>query len=254
MKKVLILLLISCASIITPRSIPVIRDDQDKIEEPLPHPAKPKQIETIYLDKEKLPSSLRLAIRGIGGQGNLFFGRVLSEVAMRTPYQEAHIVKGDTHGMAQLGGPVISTFSCGAVFSPVLAPQSADVLVVMELSEVLRPGFLELLKPGRTIILNNFTALPSTATKEDYPTSEEIDKILQGYKVIKINANKLAYDIGDKSGRAANVVVVGLLSTIEPFNNIPAQIWQNAILALSPNDFTKSMNLLAFETGAIYLK
>ena len=232
----------------------VIAEEEEKTEDTLPPMPKPEVIADIPIDKNKLPSSLRLAIRGIGGQGNLFFGRVLSEVAMRTPYAETHIVKGDTHGMAQLGGPVISTFSCGDVFSPVLAPQSADVLVVMELSEVLRPGFLELLKPGRTIILNNFTALPSTATKEDYPTSEEIDKILQGYKVIKINANKLAYDIGDKSGRAANVVVVGLLSTIEPFNNIPAQIWQNAILALSPNDFTKSMNLLAFETGAIYLK
>ncbi|MFQ5653004.1 MAG: thiamine pyrophosphate-dependent enzyme, partial [bacterium] len=102
---------------------------------------------TDAVSRDVLPESLRVAIRGIGGQGNLFFGRVLSEVALRTPYAETHIVKGDTHGMAQLGGSVISTFACGKVDSPIPAPSSVDVLVAMEVGEVLRPGFLELLKP-----------------------------------------------------------------------------------------------------------
>jgi indolepyruvate ferredoxin oxidoreductase alpha subunit len=94
--------------------------------------------------------------------------------------------------MAQLGGSVISTFSCGDVTSSVLVPNSADVLVVMEMSEVLRPGFLELLKPGGTIILNNFTAMPVTAEKDDYPPESEIIKALDDYKVIQVDANELA--------------------------------------------------------------
>ena len=227
----------------------IYSDQKEKIKDDLPRLPKPEAIEEVQVDKELLPKSLRAAIRGIGGQGNLFFGKVLSEVALLTPYSETHIVKGDTHGMAQLGGSVISAFSCGDVHSPVLAPNSVDVLVGMEASEVLRPGFLELLKPGGTVIINDFIALPANVKREDYPSFQEIEKVLDGYKVLKIDASRLAAEIGDKFGRTANVVVIGLLSTIEPFNHIPEQIWQAALYSVSPNDFTKSINNLAFKKG-----
>jgi len=203
----------------------------------------------VKMDKSKLPESLKIAIRGIGGQGNLFFGKVLTEVAMRTPYADTHIIKGDTLGMAQLGGSVISTFSCGNVFSSNLAPHSTDVLVVMEQSEVLRPGFIDLLKPDGTIILNKFSALPINAKKEDYPNIKSIKKVLNQYKIININANQIALDMNDKSGISTNVIIIGLLSMIDPFSKIPTEIWQSAILELSPNDFFKSMNLSAYFRG-----
>ena len=203
----------------------------------------------VKMDISKLPESLKIAIRGIGGQGNLFFGKVLTEVAMRTPYAETHIIKGDTLGMAQLGGSVISTFSCGNVFSSNLAPHSTDVLVVMEQSEVLRPGFIDLLKLDGTIILNEFSALPINAKKEDYPKIKSIKKVLNQYKIININANQIALDMNDKSGISTNVIIIGLLSMIDPFSKIPTEIWQSAILELSPNDFFKSMNLSAYFRG-----
>lgn len=203
----------------------------------------------VKMDKSKLPESLKIAIRGIGGQGNLFFGKVLTEVAMRTPYAETHIIKGDTLGMAQLGGSVISTFSCGNVFSSNLAPHSTDVLVVMEQSEVLRPGFIDLLKPDGTIILNEFSALPINAKKEDYPKIKSIKKVLNQYKIININANQIALDMNDKSGISTNVIIIGLLSMIDPFSKIPTEIWQSSILELSPNDYFKSMNLSAYFRG-----
>lgn len=226
----------------------------EKIKTSVPRLPKPEKVETITVSKNKLPESLRVAIRGIGGQGNLFFGRVLSKVAMQTPYSETHIVKGDTHGMAQLGGSVISTFSCGKVFSPILAPNSADVLVVMEVSEVLRPGFLGLLKSNGTIIFNTFTALPVNTKREDYPSLADIEKALERYNVIKIDANKIVNNLGDKLGRTANVVVLGLLSTIKPFNNIPEQIWVSALMSVSQSDYIKSANLKAFKCGRDFKK
>jgi indolepyruvate ferredoxin oxidoreductase alpha subunit len=200
----------------------------------------------------QLPDILRVAIRGIGGQGNLFFNRVLSEVAMATPYAKTHIVKGDTHGMAQLGGPVISTFGCGNVHSPIAAPLSSDMLIGMEYSEVLRPGFLELLKPGGTIILNEFAAIPIGVKKKEYPSMAAIEKILKPYNVIKIDANKLATELGDKTGATANTIVLGLLSTIAPFDSIPSAIWQSALMKLSPTDSIKSANQIAFNAGRDY--
>ena len=200
-------------------------------------------------DKWELPESLRIAIRGIGGQGNLFFGKVLSEVILRTPFKESNIIKGDTHGMAQLGGPVISTFGCGKVYSPILAPGTVDVLIVMEISEILRPDFINLLKPNGTIIFNNLSIIPSSTKKGDYPDINKIYDAFRNFKIIKIDANKIAYDLGDKSSKTANVVVLGLLSTIEPFNNIPEKIWLSALMAISPNKFIKAANKLSFEAG-----
>jgi len=207
------------------------------------------EIGILATEKEKLADSMRLAIRGIGGQGNLFFGKALSEVVLRTPYSESNIVKGDTHGMAQLGGPVISTFSCGSVYSPVLAPGSVDVLIVMEISEVLRPGFLELLKPNGTILFNNFLVLPVAMKREDYPDVDKIFDALKEYHVIKIDANKIAYGLGDINGKTANVVVLGLLSSIAPFNSIPENVWLSALMAISPDDYIKATNKLSFEAG-----
>ncbi|MDP6033941.1 MAG: 2-oxoacid:acceptor oxidoreductase family protein, partial [Candidatus Marinimicrobia bacterium] len=209
----------------------------------------PQFTKPVKVDKSKLPESLKIAIRGIGGQGNLFFGKVLTDVAMKTPYADTHIIKGDTLGMAQLGGSVISTFSCGKVFSSNLAPHSADVLVVMEQSEVLRPGFLELLKPDGIIILNEYSALPINAKKEEYPEIESIQNVLDQYKIINVNAHQIALDMNDSSGISTNVIIIGLLSKINPFSQIPNEIWQEAILELSPNDLIKTINLSGYNQG-----
>ena len=243
-----------CKQICPFGAIELIDDDANQVKAALPPIREIAEFNSVEIDQSKLPTSLRLAIRGIGGQGNLFFGKVLASMMLKTPYADKHIIKGDTHGMAQLGGPVISTFSCGDVYSPVLAPGSADVLVVMEASEILRPGFLELLKADGTIIFNTFKALPPKTKQSQYPKIKDIEEIIKKYNVIKIDANKIAYELGDKGGRTANVVVLGLLSTIEPFNNIPEEIWLETLMGLSPNKFIKSANKTAFTGGRNYDK
>ncbi|HJN05965.1 MAG TPA: 2-oxoacid:acceptor oxidoreductase family protein [Bacteroidales bacterium] len=213
-----------------------------------------KNKQHVKMNMDQIPNSLRLAIRGIGGQGNLFFGKVLAEVTLRTPFIETNIVKGDTHGMAQLGGAVLSTFSCGDVFSPVLANNSADALVVMEISEILRPGFLNLLKKDGTIIINNFSVLPINTKKEEYPKLAEIEKALEDFTVIKVDANQLVFEMGDLLGKSANVLILGVLSSVVPFNLIPVQIWIDALSFISTNETVKSQNKLAFDKGRKYLQ
>ncbi|HQI44652.1 MAG TPA: 2-oxoacid:acceptor oxidoreductase family protein, partial [Bacteroidales bacterium] len=227
----------------------IIFDEHPTEKNTFPELKKLPETKTTELTHADLPESLRVAIRGIGGQGNLFFGKILSEVILKTSFAKTNIIKGDTHGMAQLGGPVISTFSCGNVSSPILAPGSADVLIVMEISEVLRPDFLDLLKPNGTIIFNNCQVLPVNIKKEAYPDMQQIYETLKEYKLIKIDANKIAMELGDSSAKTANVVVLGLLSTINPFNKIPEEIWLNALLSISSGDVIKAINKQSFEAG-----
>jgi indolepyruvate ferredoxin oxidoreductase alpha subunit len=212
-------------------------------------PEAPADIPVLSPDLSELPEKLAVAIRGVGGQGNLFFGRVLTKLAFLAGYGDTNVVKGETHGMAQMGGPVISTFSCGNVCSPNLLPGTADCLVSMELSEVLRPGFIDMLKPGGTVLLAQTRVYPYGVDEESYPTREQILAPLANYNVVEVDVLKEALALGDESGRSANVVMMGALSTLAPFSDFPREIWLQAIKNVSPNPAIWNANYAAFSAG-----
>ncbi len=209
----------------------------------------PPAIPSAVVDKDALPQNMTLAIRGVGGQGNLFFGRVLTQLAFLAGYGDQNIVKGETHGMAQMGGPVISTFSCGKVYSPVLMPGKADCLIAMEMSELLRPGFLELLKPGGTLLAARTTVVPQSITADQYPDLDQIKKATDGYHLIELDVLAKAMEIGDTSGRIANVVMMGALSKIAPFDRIPEAFWLQALQEVTPVAALWGANYQAFIQG-----
>lgn len=196
-----------------------------------------------------LPAFLSVAVRGVGGQGNLFFGRVLTQLAYLLGYDQQNIVKGETHGMAQMGGPVISTFACGAVHSPVLMPGTSQCLVCMERSEVFRPGFLDMLRPGGTIVMADTAIVPPLFKAENYPSVEAVRQALTGYKVIDVDVLGTALGLGDPTGRSANVVMIGVLSTVAPFDSFPDEYWLQALKNVSPKPAVWQANYAAFLAG-----
>lgn len=212
-------------------------------------PAAPESVETPDLSSLTLPEKIAVAIRGVGGQGNLFFGRVLTQLAFLAGYDDTNVVKGETHGMAQMGGPVISTFSCGKVCSPILLPGTADCLVSMEQSEVLRPGFLDMLRPDGTILLAGTQVLPYGAGREDYPSAEALSAALDGYNVVHLDVLGKAMDLGDTVGRSANVVMIGAMSTLGPWKEFPAELWLAALQKVSPTPAIWAANYAAFNAG-----
>jgi indolepyruvate ferredoxin oxidoreductase alpha subunit len=110
------------------------------------------------------------------------------------------------------------------------------------------------LKPGGTIIMNTFKVVPAAVKVEDYPTLSDIKEMLKDYYLITIDANEIAASIGDKAGRSANAVVLGLLSSIEPFYAIPLETWVSALMAISRKDLEKSLNYKALKAGREYRK
>jgi indolepyruvate ferredoxin oxidoreductase alpha subunit len=214
----------------------------------------PRELEIPDLSRVDIPARLSLAIRGVGGQGNLFFGSVMSQLAFLAGYGEKNIIKGETHGMAQMGGPVISTFACGDVNSPVLLPGQADCLIVMEKSEILRPGFLEMLKPDGTILLAQTKILPLGLPEDQYPTDAQIHESLTGYHVVKVDVLGKSLELGDRTGRTANVVMMGILSTVPPFNVFPPEMWLNALKKAKSKPAVWAMNYAAYHAGREYAK
>lgn len=202
------------------------------------------------LEKGNRPESLALSIRGVGGQGNLFFGKVLAQVAFLAGYGDENILKGEIHGMAQMGGPVVSSFSCGNVNCPELGTKTANCLIAMERGEILRPGFLDLLSDTGTVILADTTILPQGTKAEDYPSHDAIDAYLAGKNVIELNVLETALKLGDERGRCANVVMLGVLSTLAPFNEIPEGVWLSALHKVTPAKAELwNMNYAAFMEG-----
>jgi len=133
------------------------------------------------------------------------------------------------------------------------------------------------LKPCGTIIMNTFRVVPPAVKTEDYPTLDKIKEMIKDYfasggqggmrfahsalraapakafdYLITIDANEIAHRIGDKAGRSANAVVLGLLSTIKPFDAIPLGTWISALMAVSRKDLEKSLNYKALKAGREY--
>lgn len=215
-------------------------------------PELPTPPETISLPAPSslsLPEKIAVAIRGVGGQGNLFFGKVLTQMAFLAGYGETNVVKGETHGMAQMGGPVISTFSCGKVCSPVLLPGTADCLVTMEKSEVLRSGFIDMLKPGATVLIAKTRVFPYGIDEDQYPSDSAISNALARYTVVEVDVLAEALALGDASGRSANVVMIGALSRLAPFCDFPEELWLQALKSVSPTPAVWTLNYSAFQTG-----
>ncbi|MFC1891875.1 2-oxoacid:acceptor oxidoreductase family protein [Thermodesulfobacteriota bacterium] len=223
--------------------------EDDNVRTAAPGFPEPPGIEKIRFDNTVFPERLSLAIRGVGGQGNLFFGRVLTQLAFLAGYDAKNIAKGETHGMAQMGGPVISTFSCGKVHSPVLFPESADCLIVMEMSEVFRPGFIDLLKKDGRILMAKTKIVPQALDEEKYPKTEDIKKALGDYDVMEVDVLGRALELGDSTGRIANVIMIGVLSRIAPFDIFPEDLWLQALKNVNPKPDIFSANYTAFISG-----
>ena len=80
---------------------------------------------------------------GVGGQGTILASKILSEGLMKSGYD---VKMSEIHGMSQRGGSVSTHVRFGGkVYSPVVNPGEADILVSFEKVEAVR--WLSYLKP-----------------------------------------------------------------------------------------------------------
>ena len=184
---------------------------------------------------------------GVGGNKPYFNNAVTPSVGRRVSVGAPSVRQ--QMAMAQMGGPVISTFACGNVVSPVLMPGTADVLIALEQAAVLRDGFIEMLKPGGTILMANTRILPVGFSADKYPTDKQIDSALRGYTIKRTDVLAAALKLGDPTGRMANVVMLGLLSTVPPFNAFPTELWHEALKRANSQPSIWAANYAAFNAG-----
>jgi len=183
-------------------------------------------------------------IVGVGGQGTLFASRILSSYAMAVGL---NVMSTDTVGAAQRGGSVAShvRISDGKIYSPLISRGRADAVLGFESIEMLRHVRM---MSKNTLFILNLHEVPTTFTMmgiDKYPSEEEITKTAtkisdRGHV---IRATETSRELGFP--QAANVVMIGAFTRVEPFFSREGVREQVGLVA---PEFEVA-NLAAFDAG-----
>ena len=177
---------------------------------------------------------------GVGGQGTILAGKILSMGLMAAGYD---VKMSEVHGMAQRGGSVSNQVRFGKkVYSPIIGKGQADILVAFEMMEAMR--WLEYLKPGGKIVVNDYRipSGPILIGACDYP-EQVIEKLKEKVDTTVIQAGEIAKQIGNP--RTMNLVLFGALVK---GMNLTAIDFETEIAAnVKPE--TLPLNLEAFRAG-----
>ncbi|NTV14689.1 MAG: indolepyruvate oxidoreductase subunit beta [Desulfobulbaceae bacterium] len=178
---------------------------------------------------------------GVGGQGILLASELTAEALLA---QGHDVKKSEVHGMAQRGGSVEAHLRYGEkVYSPLIEPGSADLLLAFEIMEALR--YLPYLNKKSKVIVNTQRIMPpAVATgKTVYPENISEELTSRGLTVIPVDGFEIARAAGNV--KAANVALVGALSKLLP---IPEAAFLAAIEKRVPGRFLE-VNLKVFKAG-----
>jgi indolepyruvate ferredoxin oxidoreductase beta subunit len=187
-------------------------------------------------------------LAGVGGQGILLAGNVLTLVGARAGLD---VKKSEIHGMSQRGGSVTSHVRWAErVYSPMIGKGEADYLLALERLEGLR--YLEYLRPGGVVILSDYAIPPIAVStgQSSYPDTEQIRQLFAqtGARFYLLPAMRIAESLGN--ARTNNVVLLGALST---FLEVPAESWLKVIAERVPPKYIE-INKQAFLRGREAIK
>ncbi len=161
-----------------------------------------------------MDKTANILLCGVGGQGILLASEVLSTACMNAGYD---VKQSEVHGMAQRGGSVVSHIRFGRkVYSPLIEPGGADIVVSFEMLEALR--YLPYMNKDTMVIVSTQKILPApVATGIDAYPQDVLERLRGlGLSVCPVDAFGIAQSLGE--ARAVNMVLVGALSALLPLD------------------------------------
>ncbi len=178
---------------------------------------------------------------GVGGQGILLASEITAFALMAAGFT---VKKSEVHGMAQRGGSVVAHLRYGQeVYSPLIGQGAADFILSLEKMETAR--YLNFMHEQTQIVASTHQIAPPAVAmgQASYPVDVLEQLRGKGLALLSIDSFAIARELGEV--RAANVVLVGALSTFLPVaektfievmkSNLPARILE--------------LNLRAFAAG-----
>lgn len=177
---------------------------------------------------------------GVGGQGAILTAKVLVAGLMQAGYD---VKMSEVHGMSQRGGSVSTQVHWGEkVYSPVIGPGAADIVVAFEKMEAVR--YANFLKPGGVAVINDYEMPSSTVAAGlcQYPQGC-LEAMQSHFKCYTLNAAQIALDLG--SAKCMNIVLFGAMTRALHMDDID---WESVIRDTVPPKFLE-LNLKAFRAG-----
>ncbi|RUM35084.1 MAG: indolepyruvate ferredoxin oxidoreductase subunit beta [Archaeoglobus sp.] len=184
---------------------------------------------------------LNILLTGVGGQGILTSAAILAKAAINSG---ENVTTAETHGMAQRGGSVEVHVRIGDVLSPLIPLGSADFVISLELSEILR--YVKYCGEQTTAVVNTGRILPLAVNRGEamYPELEEVKNAISWMRTVFIDANRIAEEAG--SVQAGNVVVLGAFCRFCKFFTL--QTLEEAVLEVLPEK-VHDINIKALKMG-----
>ena len=177
---------------------------------------------------------------GVGGQGAILTAKVLVNGLMRAGYD---VKMSEVHGMSQRGGSVSTQVRWGEkVFSPLVGPGGADVLIAFEKMEAVRyAGFL---RPDGVAVINDYEQASATvaAGLAEYPAGC-LEAMRENFRCVVLPAAEIAEGLG--SAKCMNIVLFGALAHVLGLDEID---WEQVIRETVPPKFLE-LNLAAYRAG-----
>lgn len=186
---------------------------------------------------------INIYLAGVGGQG---IG-LLSEVMIRSASKAGYRVMGaDTHGLAQRGGTVVSHLRLGEnVYTPLVPPGQADIVMALERIEGLR-AMVKMMKSGGTLIYYNTVQQPiSVRTGQDqYPSEAQIDQAAE-----QIGATAIPVFLEDiPDPRMQNVALLGRFAFLGLVEKLNADLIEHVLESVVPPKVVEQ-NLKVFKNA-----
>jgi indolepyruvate ferredoxin oxidoreductase beta subunit len=177
---------------------------------------------------------------GVGGQGAILTAKVLVNGLMRAGYD---VKMSEVHGMSQRGGSVSTQVHWGEkVYSPVIGPGAADILVAFEKMEAVR--YASFLKPDGVAVVNDFE-MPSATTAAglaEYPEGC-LEAMEANFRCFTLKAGEIAESLGNP--KCMNIVLFGAMTQALGMDEID---WEAVIRDTVPPKFLE-LNLKAYRAG-----
>ncbi len=193
-----------------------------------------------------MKQSGNILFSGVGGQGILLASELTAYAQLAAGFD---VKKSEVHGMAQRGGSVEAHLRYGErVYSPLIDPGSADILVAFEILEAAR--YLPYLHKDSAVVVNTQKILPPAVAlgKATYPADILSELTNRGINVVSIDAFAIAEEIGEL--RTVNVAMVGAMSN---FLAVGPEVFMDVIDFAVKEPF-REVNKNAFNAGraAVY--
>jgi indolepyruvate ferredoxin oxidoreductase beta subunit len=193
-----------------------------------------------------------LIITGVGGQGNVLASQIVGRAAVN---RDLRVTVGETFGLSQRGGPVMShiRLSRGFNCAPLIPPNMAHVIVGLEPLETLRI-LMEYGNEDTVFIVNSRPIYPLNVIAGDvaYPDTEKIRSVLTefGQRVFWLEATQLALELGEPI--LLNMIMLGALSALPDFP-LDTGDFRSALQDIFPESKLE-VNFRALDMGASLIK